>query len=280
MTGSAFPLLDNLAREDRQRRVRTIGLGELDELRQALGVSVTEAAREALARNVVPSALLKNLHTVSPADQARLLEASVLVVGAGGLGGYVVELLARFGVGRITLADGDGFEESNLNRQLLSATGNLGRNKARVGAERVRAICPLVRIEALDFFLDASNVSMALHGMDIVVDALGGIAPRRMLHEAASAAGLPVVSAAVAGWTVLVGSELPGQVGISSLWSDPEKEDAEHVLGSLAPAACLAASLQVSETIHFLMGGQLHLAGRMLHADLASFRFELFDLCA
>ncbi|NCD24805.1 MAG: hypothetical protein EOL86_04315 [Deltaproteobacteria bacterium] len=280
MKPSTRTLLASLAAEDASRRARTIGLRELDELCRVSGLPVSEAARMAVDQDIIPSVLLKNLHAVSPVDQARLLAGAVLVVGAGGLGGYVLELLARFGVGRIRVADGDVFEESNLNRQLLSSVKDLGRNKARVGAARARTICPLIEVEALDFFLDVSNLPTALRGMDVVVDALGGIAPRRMLHEAASAAGLPVVSAAVAGWTALVGSEFPDQVGISSLWSDPGDADAEHVLGSLAPAACLAASLQAAEVVHYLVDGNLRLAGRMLHADLAAFRFELFDLAA
>ena len=279
MNEGPIPGLDALTRQDTQRQVRTIGLRELDELRQVSGLSAPEAARAALDQGIVPSVLLKNLHAISPAEQARLLDARVLVVGAGGLGGYVLELLTRFGVGRIRLADGDGFEDSNLNRQLLSSAENLGQNKARAGAERARATCPLVRVEVLDFFLDATTLPKALEGVDIVVDALGGIAPRQALHEAASRAGLPVVSAAVAGWTAVIGSELPGQIGISAMWSDPSATDAEHVLGSLAPAACLAASLQAAETVQYLMDGRLRLAGRMVHADLAAFRFELFDLC-
>ncbi len=272
--------LDSVARTDAQRRVRTIGLRELRELCRTAGLSEPEAAREALRQEIVPAVLLKNLHAITVVEQSRLLEATVLVVGAGGLGGYVLELLTRFGVGRVRLADGDGFEDSNLNRQLLSSAENLGRNKAQAGAERVRATCPLARVEVLDFFLDAANLPGALDGVDIVVDALGGIAPRQALHEAASRVGLPVVSAAVAGWTALVGSELPGQIGISAMWSDPSAADAEHALGSLAPAACLAASLQAAETVQYLMDGRLRLAGRMVHADLAAFRFELFDLCA
>lgn len=270
--------LDSLASKDGGRGVRVVGLDELRLLCVEHGLSLPQGARAALGRDVVPLPLLKNLHSLSIPDQARLMDATVLLAGAGGLGGYVLELLSRFGVGRIVVADGDGFEDSNLNRQLLSTAGNLGRNKARAGAERVGETCPLVTVEALEYFLDAASLPAALSGVDVVVDALGGIAPRLALHEAASRAGLAVVSAAVAGWTALVGSELPGQSGISRMWTDPADKDAEHVLGSLAPAACLAASLQAAETVQYLVDGSLRLAGRMLHADLAEFRFEIYDL--
>lgn len=270
--------LNALASDDAVRRVRTVGLGELRRLCGDHGLSLPQGARGALEQDIVPLPLLKNLHTLSMPQQARLMDATVLLAGAGGLGGYVLELLTRFGVGRIMVADADGFEDSNLNRQLLSTAGNLGLNKARAGAERARETCPLVSVDPLEYFLDASNLDGVLPGVDVVVDALGGIAPRLALHEAASRAGIPVVSAAVAGWTALVGSELPGQVGISRMWTNPADKDAEHVLGSLAPAACLAASLQAAETVQYLATGSLRLAGRMLHADLSEFRFEIYDL--
>lgn len=270
--------LNALASDDAVRRVRTVGLGELRQLCGDHGLSLPQGARGALEQDIVPLPLLKNLHTLSMPQLVRLMDATVLLAGAGGLGGYVLELLTRFGVGRIMVADADGFEDSNLNRQLLSTAGNLGLNKARAGAERARETCPLVSVDPLEYFLDASNLDGVLPGVDVVVDALGGIAPRLALHEAASRAGIPVVSAAVAGWTALVGSELPGQVGISRMWTNPADKDAEHVLGSLAPAACLAASLQAAETVQYLATGSLRLAGRMLHADLSEFRFEIYDL--
>jgi molybdopterin/thiamine biosynthesis adenylyltransferase len=270
--------LDSLASENAARRVRSVGLDELRRLCGELGLTLPQGAQMALEQDVVPLPFLKNLHSLSIHEQARLMKSTVLLAGAGGLGGYVLELLARFGVGRILVADGDGFEDSNLNRQMLSNAGNLGVNKARAGAERAGKTCPLVTVEPLEYFLEASNLGGVLPGVDVVVDALGGIAPRLALHEAASQAGIAVVSAAVAGWTALVGSELPGQVGISRMWTDPADKDAEHVLGSLAPAACLAASLQSAETVQYLVNGSLRLAGRMLHADLSDFRFEIYDL--
>jgi molybdopterin/thiamine biosynthesis adenylyltransferase len=270
--------LTSLASDNAARRVRVVGLDELRSLCRDQGLTLSQGARAALEQEIVPLPFLKNLHSLSVPEQARLMNATVLLAGAGGLGGYVLELLARFGVGRIVVADGDGFEDSNLNRQLLSTASNLGCNKARAGAERARETCPLVTVEPLQYFLDASNLDGVLSGVDVVVDALGGIAPRLALHDAASRAGIAVVSAAVAGWTALVGSELPGQAGISRMWTDPADKDAEHVLGSLAPAACLAASLQAAETVQFLTTGCLRLAGRMLHADLSEFRFEIYDL--
>lgn len=273
------PALDALAREDMQRRVRTISLDELRAMSVGHDLTLSQCAAQSVAHGVIPQPILKNFHTISRDGQRRLGQGTVLLAGAGGLGGYALELLTRIGVGRVRLADGDGFEESNMNRQLLATVDSLGRNKAVAGAERAALTCPLVTVEALDCFLDAGNLPTALQGVDIVVDALGGIAPRQVLREAAAEAGVPVIGAAVAGWTALVGSELPGQNGISRMWTNPDDKDAEHVLGSLAPAACFAASCMAAETVQYLVSGTLHLAGRMLHADLAGFNFHIYDLC-
>lgn len=275
------PFTDGLERVcgfDAGRRVRTVSLADLTALCEGQGMTRREGARQALAQGVAPLPLLKCLHGVSMEGQARLADASVLLVGAGGLGGYVLELLARFGVGRIDVADGDVFEETNLNRQLLSSVDDLGRNKARVAAERAARIAPLAEVRALELFLDRDNLPRALTGVDLVVDALGGIAPRMALHDAALERGIPVVAGAVAGWTAVVGSETAGRRGISLMWGDAQAPDAEHALGSLAPAVSLAAALMAAEASRYLLSGELALAGRMLHGDLTSFSFEIYDL--
>lgn len=259
------------------RRVPFVSMRAVQAISPAHGLSTSAGIRAALRHGTTAHSLLKNLHALSVSDQTTLMDATVLLVGAGGLGGYALELLARLGAGRIRLADGDVFEESNLNRQLLSSVDTLGMNKALAGAERISRIAPHVIVEALPFFVDASNAAQALDGTQVVIDALGGIAPRQQLHQAASHAGLPVISAGIAGWTALVGSETPGQCGISSMWADQSATDAEHALGSLAPTASLAAALMVAEATQYLTTGTLRLAGRMLSVDLLTFDFQIYD---
>lgn len=270
--------LERVCGRDAGRGVRTVSLAELTELCRREDLPLREGARQALASGAVPLPLLKCLHGVSPEGQARLVDGSVLLVGAGGLGGYVLELLARFGVGRITVADGDVFEETNLNRQLLSSIDDIGRNKALAGAERAARIAPLAEVRALEMFLDKTNLPQALHGVDVVVDALGGIEPRMALHDAALERDIPVVAGAVAGWTAVVGSETRARRGISLMWGDADAPDAERTLGSLAPAVSLAAALMAAEASRYLLYGELALDGRMLHADLSSFSFEIYDM--
>ncbi len=99
----------------------------------------------------------RNIPSVSAEEQAALARRRVLVAGCGGLGGYLIEYLARMGVGEITAVDGDMFEPSNLNRQLLSTQALLGTGKALAARERVRAVNPAVAVRAVEAFLDGEN---------------------------------------------------------------------------------------------------------------------------
>ena len=89
--------------------------------------SLKEIELQALEHNIVPERYCRNQTSLSNRDQRKLLQAHVAIIGLGGLGGTVTEILARIGVGKLTLIDGDCFDESNLNRQILSSPANLGR---------------------------------------------------------------------------------------------------------------------------------------------------------
>ncbi len=255
---------------DARRGVLAIPLADLE----ALGVTPLDA----LACGVVPALWVRSAHSLNAEALARLARARVLVVGAGGLGGYLLELVARAGVGFLRIVDGDAFEETNMNRQLLAEPATLGRWKVEVAAERLVRVAPFCQVDPRAVALDAANAPSLFAGMDLVVDCLGGVDVRRPLHETAAAAGLPIVAAAVAGWTAVVGSERPGMPGISLLWQDEKAGDAEEHLGSLAPTVALAASLQAAEVVRFLATGELSLAGKLLHADLSSWEFSLYHL--
>ena len=119
-----------------------------------------------------PSRYDRNHEALSIDEQHRLAAAHVGVFGCGGLGGLVIESLARIGVGYMRVVDGDVFEQSNLNRQLLSSEAALGKKKALVAAERIRAINSEVQVEPIAEFLDEENAASMLGGLDCAVDCL------------------------------------------------------------------------------------------------------------
>ena len=111
----------------------------------------------ALEQRIIPERYQRNIGTVGIDGQMRLLRSKVGVVGAGGLGGLAIELLARMGIGSLVVIDSDSFTASNLNRQLLSLEGGLGAGKAETAARRVKEINGAVEILPLQQQADASN---------------------------------------------------------------------------------------------------------------------------
>lgn len=271
--------IERLAREARQpdgSAYRSLACDAVAALAAAHGVPAWELEATALDAGVAPERYARNLGALGPAGQARLLRSCVALVGLGGLGGTALETLARMGVGRLRGADGDRFEESNLNRQALCRMAGLGCAKTRAAADAVAGLNPSVRFEERLGFLDRGGMAKLFSGADLALDCLGGLASRPALHEAARTAGLPLVSAGVAGWTGWVATVLPhGPSPIDILGSRPGAEDS---LGCPGPAVHAAAALQCAEAVRLLAGQPPALAGKMLLFDLADMHFETVDL--
>ncbi len=125
----------------------------------------------------------------------RLADASVAVFGLGGVGSYTVEALARAGVGRLLLIDGDAVAASNLNRQLIADADTVGMRKTDAAAARVRKIAPDCRVETYDlFYLPETASAVNLSGLTYVVDAVDTVTAKIAIIENARAAGVPVIS--------------------------------------------------------------------------------------
>lgn len=137
------------------------------------------------------------LDEVGGEGQRRLLDAKVLVVGAGGLGSPVALYLAAAGVGTIGLADFDAVDVTNLQRQILHETKDVGRPKTASGAEKLRAINPDVDVVAVDEKLDASNAFRVLDGFDLVVDGSDNFPTRYLLNDACYLQRKPLVHGAI-----------------------------------------------------------------------------------
>lgn len=137
---------------------------------------------------------------LGPEAMDRLGKSRVAVFGLGGVGGYVVEALARSGVGALDLIDKDVVDESNINRQILALTSTLGRPKTDVAAERVKDIAPDCRVTTHQtFFLPETKDEFDFSQYDYVVDAIDTVTGKLLLIECAKEAGVPVISAMGAG---------------------------------------------------------------------------------
>lgn len=229
----------------------------------------------------IPERYVRNMGTFSGRDQIVLLGSRVCIVGLGGLGGTVTEILARLGIGGLTLVDGDVFENSNLNRQLLSMPENLGTSKARAAETRVRQINPSVQTRIHDVFMDTLNADRLIEGADVLVDCLDNLKTRFVLEKAAKAAKIPLVSAAIAGTYGQITTIFPEDPGLALIYGLEDQvptKGAESSLGTLAYTAMLMASLECSEITKILLKRGNLLRNKLLVMDMMDNVMEVFAL--
>jgi len=228
----------------------------------------------------------RNFNTLSLKEQKKLGESKVVVIGLGGLGGCVCEILARAGVGFLTLIDGDFFEPSNLNRQLLSQEYLMGVSKAEAAKNRVNAINCEINVKYFNEYLDESNMYDMIKNTDLAVDCLDTIDIRFILQDAANKASIPVVSGAIAGMAGQVTTIFPGDRGYELIYgqrtkkqsTDKQSKGVETITGNLGCCAFFVAALQASEVLKVLLGRKDILCNKLLITELWSNTFEIVDL--
>lgn len=229
---------------------------------------------------------MRNVNALSEDECERLHDARVAVIGCGGLGGYVIESLARIGVGThdgaLVVVDGDTFEASNLNRQLFCTEALIDTSKACAAAGRVTAINSSVNVTPVKAFLDEGNAADIIAGCDCVVDCLDGVGSRLVLAHAASMAGMPLVHGSIAGWYGQVSTIYPGDASFSSLYGSKDlsaRSGIERTLGNLPFTAACIASIQASQCVHVLLDHEEDvLRNRLLCVDLSCAAFEVLEL--
>lgn len=217
--------------------------------------------------------------------QQRLKAASVLIVGAGGLGSPLALYLAAAGVGRLTIVDDDAVALSNLQRQVIFATADIGRPKAEAAAEAILSLNPHVAVHPVTARLDAASAAGLLAGHDVVADGSDNFATRYLLAEAAATARVPLVSAALGRFDGSLTTLMPwlarddGTPGPSyrDLFPTPPAEGTVPACaeaGVLGAAAGVLGTLQATEVLRILTGVGQPLVGRLLLVDLRAMRFE------
>jgi len=236
--------------------LRVVSTSRTQAISGQTGASCRDVEIAALENGVVPSRYLRNQSTYDCSDQIRFLRSRVAIVGLGGLGGAVAEILARAGVGALTLVDGDRFEEHNLNRQLFCTQDNLGSTKASAAETRVAAINSAVETRVVPTFLSAENAFQVIAGHDVVVDCLDNIPSRFVAEDAARQAGIPLVSAAIGGLTGQVTVIYPQDGGLEWIYgprdSARQAQGAEHLLGCPPQTVVLVAAMQCGEVLSIL----------------------------
>ncbi len=254
---------------------------ELDRLAVLQKVRRKELSLLALENGIIPLRYLKNVGTLGIEGQKSLLSSKAAIVGAGGLGSRVAEILARTGVGEITIADPDEYEESNLNRQAFSAEDNLGKPKLAVVKEELDRINKDVDVFTFESEADEKNLTEIIDGAKVVIDALDSIEDRLTLEEACRKALVPLIHAAIAGSYLQVTTIYPDDPGLRYIYQDKAERGKTHGIeeetGNPAVTPAIASAIQANEAVRILTGKEPLLRNKMLFVDLEEMVFEMID---
>lgn len=201
-----------------------------------------------------------------PGQQA-LARARVLIVGLGGVGGPAALYLAAAGIGSLTLVDDDTVALSNLQRQIVFNTADVGRTKVEAGTERLQALNPGVAIRAMAERLTAATVTGMIAGHDLVLDGSDDFATRFTVNAACVAAGIPLVSGALGRWSGQVAT-FEGRPCYRCLVSDipPEAESCARA-GVVGALAGVIGAMTALEAIKRITGAGTSLSGRLMLYD-------------
>jgi len=236
---------------------------------ETFGLSHAQIEALALQNDLPPARYQRNRTMISLAEQSLLFQSHIAVVGCGGLGGYVIEELARLGVGRIIAIDPDIFEEHNLNRQLFSTPGTLGKPKVAAALERVNQINPAVTLIPIQEAFCNSNGRDIFSAATVVVDALDTIATRLDLADICTEMKIPLVYGAIGGWFGQVATQLPGDTTVQDIYRNwVAGKGIEKELGNPSFTPAVVASLQVAEVCKLILGKGELLRKRKLCIDL------------
>ncbi|HVD97612.1 MAG TPA: molybdopterin-synthase adenylyltransferase MoeB [Cytophagaceae bacterium] len=223
-----------------------------------------------------------NRHLILPEigieGQEKLKAASVLVIGAGGLGCPVLLYLAAAGVGKIGIVDFDVVDESNLQRQVLYTTEDIGLSKATQAAKRVRQLNPLIQVEIFPVKLIRENVLEIFSNYEIIVDGSDNFATRYLVNDACVILGKPLVFGSI--------FKFEGQISVFNyqggptyrcLYPEPPKEGEVpncSEIGVIGVLPGIAGTLQANEVIKLITGAGEVLSGRLLIFDALSMSFH------
>jgi len=199
-----------------------------------------------------------------------LADSSAVVIGVGGLGCAAADVLAREGIGRLVLIDPDSVDVSNLHRQCLYGDQDLGRPKVEVAAERLRAVAPALRVEAVPVRFDATHQAL-LHAADVVIDGTDSVTAKFLVNDAAVTAGVPLAHAGAVDYRAQLMTVVPGVTACyRCLFEEPPPagdvpscQDA----GILGPVVALAGSLQGAEAARIGRGQAPLFANRIVSLD-------------
>ncbi len=212
---------------------------------------------------------------VGPEGQALLSTKRVLIAGAGGLGTPCAAYLAGAGIGHIAILDSDVVSLSNLPRQILYTMHDIGKEKAKVLAEKLAAANDGVSIVPMVQSITQENVSNTIESFDVVISCVDNLETRYVLNQACISSGIPMIEGAISGFTGMVTTIVPGQGPCYQCIFPKKLVPVQESIGVLGPTPGVTGSIQAAEALKLLLGKGLLLAGRLLLLDLLSSDFRI-----
>ena len=219
----------------------------------------------------------RNISTLSEEENNKLKDFNVCILGCGGIGGYVIEMLSRIGIEHLTLVDMDVFDESNLNRQIISSEDNIGTFKVESARNRVKSINSNTKVRVFNGEFCEENAYEILKEHDIIVDCLDSIENRILLQKISKELNIPFVHGAIGGWYGQVSSVFPGDDTLNKIYKN-NNVGIEKKLGNPSFTPATIASIQVSEVIKILLKKGEILRNKLLRIDLLYNDYDIIEL--
>ena len=234
-------------------------------------MALTESQIERYSRHII-------LKEVGGKGQQKLLDSKVLIIGAGGLGAPIALYLAATGIGTIGIADADTVDLSNLQRQVIHFTPDIGKPKVISAKEKIEAINPDVQVRTYHEWISAANIMAIIKEYDFVVDGTDNFAAKFLINDACVLAGKPYSHGGIlqfVGQTITV---LPGtSTCYRCIFPTPPPKDAIPTCsqaGVIGVLPGVIGSIQATEAIKFLLGKGELLTGRILMYDALGMKFR------
>jgi molybdopterin/thiamine biosynthesis adenylyltransferase len=255
---------------------KTYSLISLDNIKESanhLGLSLRDIELVALRESLIPACYAQNIPELGVEGQLRLLESCVCVVGAGGIGGWVIDLLARSGVGRIIVVDGDRFDETNLNRQVLCTESTIGHYKAEVACERIQDLNSSIETVAITEYATPENLLDIIksHRVQVIADCVDKGSTRVWMQDIAKDLHIPMVHGSMGGFVGRVMTIFPGDKGVKEFYHETDSAgqvDTGPQVGSPGVTACVVGALQAGEILKLLTGNGHILRNEMMVLDI------------
>jgi molybdopterin/thiamine biosynthesis adenylyltransferase len=220
----------------------------------------------------------RNKELISEIEQEKLNNFTVAVVGLGGLGGHIAEQLARLGIGKLILIDGDRIDESNLNRQLFAIEKNIGQYKTEAAKERLMSVNSNAKYICHNQLLNEINADKILSEANIVLDAVDNVSTRFVLQKTCKDLNIPLVHGSIGGWFGQVSFIYPGDDTLSLIYPEKAMHGIEEKLGNPAFIPAIIASIEVAEALKYILKKGDLLRKKMLYVDILNQDYTIINL--